>query len=73
MLDLRTGNLPGITRAAYLRELFGDTEGSLDLMNMALQSTPPTQAEDGAWIHPDGTPRPAIGNLDKAEKLFTRR
>ena len=29
MLDLRTGNLPAITRAAYLRELFGDTDGSL--------------------------------------------
>jgi tetratricopeptide (TPR) repeat protein len=68
MLDLRTGNLPGITRAAYLRELFGDTEGSLELMHMALQSTPPTQAEDGAWIvtqmaHLDL----ATGNLDKAE------
>jgi tetratricopeptide (TPR) repeat protein len=73
MLDLRTGNLPGITRAAYLRELFGDIEGSLDLMNMAFQSTPPTQAEDGAWIltqmaHLDLT----IGNLDQSEKLLGR-
>jgi tetratricopeptide (TPR) repeat protein len=50
MLDLRPGNLPGITRAAYLRELFGDTDGSLELMNMALQSTPPSQVEDAAWI-----------------------
>jgi tetratricopeptide (TPR) repeat protein len=71
MLDLRTGNLPGITRAAYLRELFGDIEGSLELMNMAFQSTPPTQAEDGAWIltqmaHLNLT----IGNLDQSEKLL---
>ena len=71
MLDLRTGNLPGITRAAYLRELFGDVEGSLELMSMALQSTPPTQAEDGAWIltqmaHLNLT----IGDLDKSEKLL---
>ncbi len=71
MLDLRTGNLPGITRAAYLRELFGDVDGSLELMNMAFQSTPPTQAEDGAWIltqmaHLDLT----IGNLDQSEKLL---
>jgi tetratricopeptide (TPR) repeat protein len=50
MLDLRPGNLPGITRAAYLRELFGDVDGSLDLMNMAYQSTPPTEVEDRAWI-----------------------
>ena len=50
MLDLRPGNLPGLTRAAYLRELFGDVDGALDLMQMAYQSTPPTEAEDRAWI-----------------------
>jgi tetratricopeptide (TPR) repeat protein len=50
MLDLRAGNLPGITRAAYLRELFGDLDGSLELMNMAYQSTPPHEVEDRAWI-----------------------
>ena len=71
MLDLRTGNLPGITRAAYLRELFGDINGSLELMNMAFQSTPPNQAEDGAWIltqmaHLNLT----IGNLEQSEKLL---
>jgi tetratricopeptide (TPR) repeat protein len=50
MLDLRAGNLPGLTRAAYLRELFGDVEGALELMNMALQSTSPSEVEDAAWI-----------------------
>src|SRR5690242_5635642 len=50
MLDLRPGNLPGLTRAAYLRELFGDVEGSLELMQMAYQSTPPHEVEDRAWI-----------------------
>jgi tetratricopeptide (TPR) repeat protein len=50
MLDLRPGNLPALTRAAYLRELFGDVDGSLELMNMALQSTAPSEAEDAAWI-----------------------
>jgi len=50
MLNLRPGNLPGLTRAAYLRELFGDVDGALELMNMAYQSTPPTENEDGAWI-----------------------
>ena len=50
MLDLRPGNLPGTTRAAYLRELFGDVDGALELMNMAYQSTPPGEAEDRAWI-----------------------
>src|SRR5450755_1809589 len=70
MLDLRPGNLPGLTRAAYLRELFGDIEGALDLMNMALQSTPPSEVEDAAWIvtqmaHLDLS----IGKVDEAEKL----
>ena len=50
MLDLRPGNLPGVTRAAYLRELFGDVDGAMELMNMALQSTPPSEVEDSAWI-----------------------
>src|SRR5215472_7213967 len=50
MLDLRPGNLAGLTRAAYLRELFGDPEGALELMNMALESTPPAEVEDAAWI-----------------------
>jgi tetratricopeptide (TPR) repeat protein len=50
MLDLRAGSIPGLTRAAYLRELFGDVDGALDLMEMARQSTPPSESEDRAWI-----------------------
>jgi tetratricopeptide (TPR) repeat protein len=50
MLDLRAGSIPGLTRAAYLRELFGDVDGALDLMEMAYQSTPPGESEDRAWI-----------------------
>ncbi|HEX2710810.1 MAG TPA: tetratricopeptide repeat protein, partial [Candidatus Acidoferrales bacterium] len=42
--------IPGLTRAAYLRELFGDIDGALDLMEMAYQSTPPNESEDRAWI-----------------------
>lgn len=69
MLDLRPGNLPGLTRAAYLRELFGDVDGAVELMNMALQSTPPSQVEDAAWIltqiaHLDL----AVGKTAEAEK-----
>ncbi len=50
MLDLRPGNMPGMTRGAYLRELFGDVDGALELMNMALASTLPAEVEDAAWI-----------------------
>jgi len=71
MLDLRTGSLPAITRAAYLRELFGDTDGALELMDMALQSTPPAQAEDGAWILTQMAHlKLATGNLAEAEQLL---
>ena len=71
MLDLRPGNLPGVTRAAYLRELFGDVDGSLELMNMAYQSTAPGEVEDAAWIitqmaHLDLT----VGKTAGAEKLL---
>jgi tetratricopeptide (TPR) repeat protein len=50
MLDIRPGNVPGLTRAAYLRELFGDVDGSIELMEMAYRQTPPSELEDRAWI-----------------------
>ncbi|MBI2528232.1 MAG: hypothetical protein HYV93_19915 [Candidatus Rokubacteria bacterium] len=50
LLNLRPGNIAGLTRAAYLRELFGDIEGALDLMQMAYGRTPPTEVEEQAWI-----------------------
>jgi tetratricopeptide (TPR) repeat protein len=50
MLKLRPGNIPALTRAAYLREIFGDLDGALDLMMMAFRQTPVAQTEDRAWI-----------------------
>jgi len=71
MLDLRPGNLPGLTRAAYLRELFGDVDGAYELMDMAYQSTPPTETEDRAWILTQmGHLRIISGKTDEAEKLL---
>ena len=32
---MRPGNIPAFTRAAYLRELFGDVEGAIELMTQA--------------------------------------
>ena len=69
MLDLRPGNSPGITRAAYLRELFGDVDGALELMNMALSSTSPSEAEDAAWILTQMAHlQLSVGKLGDAEK-----
>lgn len=50
MLDLRPGNVPGLTRAAYLRELFGDLDGALELMVAAYQQTPALESEERAWL-----------------------
>lgn len=71
MLDLRPGNLPGLTRAAYLRELYGDIDGALELMNVAYQSTPPGEVEDGAWILTQMAHlNLAEGQLGQAERLL---
>jgi tetratricopeptide (TPR) repeat protein len=50
MLNMRPGTVPGLTRAAYLRELFGDIEGSLELMRMAIDHLPEKEREERAWI-----------------------
>ena len=71
MLDLRPGNLPGLTRAAYLRELYGDIDGALELMNIAYQSTPPGEVEDGAWILTQMAHlNLAEGQIGQAERLL---
>ena len=50
MLNLRPGNVAGLTRAAYLRELHGDLDGAIDLMQQACDSTPFQELEDRAWL-----------------------
>lgn len=50
MLNLRPGNVAGLTRAAYLRELHGDIPGAVDLMQRAYDSTPYQEMEDRAWL-----------------------
>jgi tetratricopeptide (TPR) repeat protein len=50
MLDLRPGNIPALTRAAYLRELFGDVEGAIELMQSAVNRMPFQETEDRAWV-----------------------
>ena len=50
MLDLRPGNTPGLTRAAYLRELYKDVDGALQLMQQAFNRTRSEDKGDRAWI-----------------------
>ena len=71
MLNLRPGNLPGMTRAAYLRELFGDIDGAYELMDMAYQATVPTETEDRAWILSQmGHLRFIAGRTEDAENIL---
>lgn len=71
MLNLRPGNIPGMTRGAYLRELFGDVDGAYQLMDMAYQSTVPTETEDRAWILSQmGHLRFVEGKTDEADNLL---
>jgi tetratricopeptide (TPR) repeat protein len=49
MLDLSRSSIPAVTRAAYLREIFGDIEGALELMRAAYQRINPAETEDRAW------------------------
>ena len=73
MLDLRPGNLPALTRAAHLRELFGDAEGAYELIEMAFQSTPATETADrAALLKVMGRLRLATGSPEKAEQFFQR-
>jgi tetratricopeptide (TPR) repeat protein len=50
LLDLRPGNIPGLTRAAYLRELFGDIDGAIQLMEQAYSRTQNKETEERAWL-----------------------
>jgi tetratricopeptide (TPR) repeat protein len=71
MLDLRPGNIPAFTRAAYLRELFGDIEGAIELMTAAYHRTPPAETEDRAWILTQlGHLELMRGRADNAEPLL---
>ena len=71
MLNLRGANIPSLTRAAYLRELFGDNEGAVELMEMSLQSVSPTEAEDRAWITTQiAHLKLASGKSQQAEELL---
>ena len=73
MLDMRPGNVPGLTRAAYLRELFGDIDGSVELMNAAYQNTVPNEVEDRAWILTQIAHLQLMsGNIASAEKILQR-
>ncbi|MCU1338980.1 MAG: hypothetical protein JWO19_4561 [Bryobacterales bacterium] len=69
MLDLRTGNVAGLTRAAYQRELHGDLSGAIELMQMAYDATAFQETEDRAWLLTQIAHLHFVdGNLKQAER-----
>jgi tetratricopeptide (TPR) repeat protein len=71
MLNLRRGNRPALTRAALLRELFGDPEGAYEAADLAFQSTIPSETQErSSLLALMGRFRLDSGNNDAAEKLL---
>ena len=71
MLDLRPGNVPGLTRGAYLRELYGYTDAALEFLQKAYQRTAPSEVEDRAWILTHmAQAHFGSGDLRRAEQLL---
>jgi tetratricopeptide (TPR) repeat protein len=50
MLRIKPGNIAGLTRAAYQREIHGDIVGAMELMRMAYDATAYQEFEDRAWL-----------------------
>jgi tetratricopeptide (TPR) repeat protein len=69
-----------LTRAAYLRELFGDVDGAIELFNASYSRMLPSEVEDRAWILSQvghlylsvGQEREAEAALQQALQLFPR-
>lgn len=71
MLDLGRSNVPGLTRAAHLREIFGDTEGAAELMIAAYDRIDAAQVKDRAWVLTHlAHLRLSAGQLEAAESLL---
>ncbi len=49
ILDLRAGSALGFEKAAALREVFGDTTGSIEFYDEANRRTSPNDADQHAW------------------------
>ena len=78
MLDFQPGNVPALTRGAYLRELRGMLDGAIDFLVKAYDRTAPHEVEDRAWIlvhigrleRFDGRYEEAERTIEQALELF---
>ncbi len=73
MLNLRPGNIPGLLRAAYLRQIYGDLEGAADLLDQAYRNTPEIDlAERASMLARMSALHRAAGRLEVAEEAAGR-
>jgi len=72
MLDLRPYTA-SYARASYLRSLYGNTEGAIEAMRLAVQSANPANPENIAWclVHL-GDELMTAGRRDEAEQQYDR-
>lgn len=72
MLDLRPGTVPGLTRAAYLRELFGMIPGAIALMKESFDAIGNGEVEERAWVLTQIAHLELLrGGLDPAREAIT--
>lgn len=71
ILDLRQGSSLGFTKAAQLRELFGDPEGAIEFYNEALRRTAQGDADERTWLMiQNARLQSKLGNPQRAEALL---
>jgi tetratricopeptide (TPR) repeat protein len=73
MLNMLPFNVPGLLIAADLRDIYGDPEGALDLLNRAYAETSPAETEELASIaNRIASIEIDSGKLDAASKVLQR-
>jgi len=78
MLNLLPNNVPGLLIGAKLRDVYGDSDGALEMLDRAYTETSPSETEELAWIANQiasveidrGGFAAADQVLQRAEKLF---
>jgi tetratricopeptide (TPR) repeat protein len=78
MLDMRPGDVGALARGGHMRELYGDREGAIELLEKAYQRIAATEVEHRAWVlthlahlhRTVGRHANAEALLDQAFKLF---
>lgn len=78
MLNLLPYNVPGLIAASELRDIHGDPQGALELLDRSYSETSPTETEELAWIANQmaeistgsGHPDVALRTLDETEQIY---